>query len=98
MNASSRMRIDFGQDIDEVLEGINSMQLAACDEGLGDRNGVSADFSPAEEPVFSSEWNGSNFSFQMIGINSHPGIGKIDAQSFLALKCIGGGFLELVGR
>jgi hypothetical protein len=43
---------DALQDIDEIVIGIDAMQAASHDEGVGDAHVVRAHLSPTEHPVF----------------------------------------------
>ena len=59
------------QDVGEILVGIESVFLCRDDEGVEDGTGLCPRNGLREEPVFSSESEGSNLIFDKVGIESN---------------------------
>ena len=68
------VRTDPLQHVDEVVVGIDALKSARAQEALDDAELVGAQLRPAEEPIFSTQRNGANLSFDGVRVYGHIGI------------------------
>jgi hypothetical protein len=64
MHARSRMLTHALQHIDQVIVGIDVMQLARHQQALRDADLLGTELGPAEHPVLFAHWDGAQCALQ----------------------------------
>ena len=89
-----RMLTDPLQDVYEIIVGIDPLQAAGTEQTLDDTEMLCTKFSPAEEPVFSPQGNGSDLALDVVGVDGHVRFFQKDLQRPLATVDVGEGLGE----
>ncbi len=66
------------------LTGVDALEPARTEEALDDAEMLGSEFRPTKEPVFPTQGDGANLSFDLVCVYGHIGIFQEDLEGTLA--------------
>ncbi len=86
---ADRLTGDPGQDVAEILKGVDLVPLAGGDQAEEDRGGRPAGIGSAEEPVFSSHSDSPQGVLTGVVIDGQVAVADVDAQGVVLVQGVG---------